>query len=273
MLQRIFGTILLLTVVGFAVGTMGASGAVLLITLFALLSQAELCRLMERFSARPSRGQLLFWTAAILLGAWYLPQQQAGIWVGLFALLSVIVGAVVRMPPAQLLSHLAPSLFGILYVPFAMQFGVLLLRHGPGKWEGLCLLGWTVAVSKLNDVGGLLVGGGWGRRPFAAAYSPQKTWEGFFGGLLTAVAGGVAFCSIAHWFCDFPIPFWLSFPLSVLLAAVGTVADLLESALKRQAGAKDSGRLIPGIGGCLDFCDSLLLTFPTAYVFLQLVPV
>ncbi|MDR0679364.1 MAG: phosphatidate cytidylyltransferase [Puniceicoccales bacterium] len=271
MARRILGTFFLLAIVGFAIGSLGAGGAVLLLALLALLSQVELCRLLERFSGKPDLGPLLFWTAAILLGSWYLRQPQAGIWLSLLALLYLLASAVVRLPPSQLLSHLAPSLFGILYIPFTMQFGILLLRWGERKWEGLCLLGWTVAVSKLNDIGGLLVGGSWGHHPFATEYSPQKTWEGFFGGLLTAAAGGLALCSIAHWFCDFPIPFWLSLPLSALLAVVGTIADLLESALKRQAGTKDSGRLIIGIGGCLDLCDSLLLTFPTTYIFLQLV--
>ncbi|MDR0339997.1 MAG: hypothetical protein LBH53_00305, partial [Puniceicoccales bacterium] len=95
MAKRILGTFFLLAIVGIAIGALGTGGAVLLLMLLSLLSQAELCRLVERFSGRPDRGPLLFWTAAILLGSWYLRQPQAGIWLSLMALLWLLVSAVV----------------------------------------------------------------------------------------------------------------------------------------------------------------------------------
>ena len=269
MLLRTFSTAVLLFAICLAVWLFGGDGAVFTLALFSVGSQAELCRLMEKFPSSPARRQLLFWTATIILGAWYLRPEHSGIWLSVFAAVFLLVCAIAKLRPEQLLSHLVPTLFAIFYVPFSMQFGVLLLRHGNGV-AGLFLLGWTVLVSKLGDIGGLLVGGGIGRHPFAVEYSPKKTWEGFFGAIVAATAGGFSLCLLANWFCHFPLPLWASMPLGAVIAAVGAVADLLESALKRHAKMKDSGGAIPGIGGCLDLCDSLFLTLPTTYVAIKL---
>jgi phosphatidate cytidylyltransferase len=270
MVRRLAGSLLLLSLIAIAIGVGGPAGAVWLLALLALLSQLELSRLAAKFSGRMMGRQVAAWTLAILLGAWYLRPPHAGIWLSLLALLSVLTYGVIHLQPSQLLTHLLPSLLGLLYVPFALQFGVLLLRSGGDGTGGLWLLIWVVAVSKLGDVGALLVGCGYGRHSFASEYSPKKTWEGFFGGMLVAMAGGLGLAALAHYFTDFAVPLWLATPLSGLLAAVGSVADLLESALKRLARVKDSGKIIPGIGGCLDFCDTLILTLPTAHLVLQL---
>jgi phosphatidate cytidylyltransferase len=244
----------------------GNGGAVWLLAFFALVSQLELIRLLEKLSGRVLALQVSVWTVTIVLGAWYLHHPYAGVWLTLVALLWMLVHGIIHLSPARLLTHLAPSLFSLLYIPFTLQFGVLLLRFSGNLW----LLAWVVTVSKLGDIGGLLIGRRYGQHAFASKYSPQKTWEGFFGGVVLAAVGGLSICALAHLFGPFFIPFWLSIPLALLLATIGAVADLLESALKRLADIKDSGKIIPGIGGCLDFCDTLTLTLPTAYLTLQL---
>ncbi|MDR2668262.1 MAG: phosphatidate cytidylyltransferase [Puniceicoccales bacterium] len=263
---RILGSAILFVAIWFCLWAFGQSGAVLIMAFFAIGSQIELCRLMKNFHATPARRQLLVWTAVIIFGSWYLRPMHAGIWLSVVAAVWILVCGVAKLRPEQLLNYLAPTLFAIFYVPFSMQFGILLLRSCE---SGTFMLGWTVLVSKLGDIGGLIVGGGIGRHPLAAEYSPKKTWEGFFGAIAAATAGGFSLCILASWFCDFPIPLWLSMPLGAIIAAVGAAADLLESALKRHAKIKDSGRIIPGIGGCLDLCDSLFLTLPTTYAVLE----
>ncbi|HEX7048393.1 MAG TPA: phosphatidate cytidylyltransferase [Gammaproteobacteria bacterium] len=108
------------------------------------------------------------------------------------------------------------------------------------------------------DIGGYAAGRAFGRHKLAPAISPGKTWEGFGGGIvLVLVIGALA----AMWFVDENL--WLAWAiLLIVLAVFSVVGDLLESLLKRQAGVKDSGNLLPGHGGLLDRLDSLLAVAP-----------
>lgn len=110
----------------------------------------------------------------------------------------------------------------------------------------------------LNDTGAYLCGRTWGRTKLCERLSPKKTWEGFAGGLIVTVLGAVIYGLIV----DFaPVLYWAAFGFFASIMA--TFGDLFESLLKRTAGVKDSGSLIPGHGGILDRIDSLLLV---AYV-------
>ena len=115
-----------------------------------------------------------------------------------------------------------------------------------------------------------LVGSTCGRRRLFERISPKKSWEGF--------VGGVACCLIAAavaWACQvaprefFGLASWLV--LAATVSIVATLGDLLESLLKRTAGVKDSGNLIPGHGGVLDRIDSLLMVLPAVYVLFSLI--
>ncbi|WP_318262619.1 phosphatidate cytidylyltransferase [Spiribacter roseus] len=112
------------------------------------------------------------------------------------------------------------------------------------------------------DIGGYFAGRRFGRRRLAATISPGKTWEGVAGGLLLAllVALGVERVS-AGAAGDMPGLAWL-LPVTVMVVVFSVVGDLAESLLKRQAGRKDSGRLLPGHGGLLDRIDALLAAAP-----------
>ena len=113
------------------------------------------------------------------------------------------------------------------------------------------------------DVGAYFTGRAWGRRKLAPHLSPGKTWEGAAGGaLLSALVGGGV---LAAW----GRLSWFLVIVTLALIAVGVFGDLLESLLKREAGAKDSGSLLPGHGGVLDRIDSALAALP---VFALLLP-
>jgi phosphatidate cytidylyltransferase len=150
--------------------------------------------------------------------------------------------------------------FGVLYIGFTLGH-LLSIRN---LTEGEFLIFFVVLVTWASDTGGYYVGKLWGNRPLAPTLSPNKTIEGFLGGMALAV-----FCAILAHFWFLPSLTLLDCLLSgVGLTFVGVIGDLSESAFKRHAGIKDSGGLIPGHGGMLDRLDSLLLTAPTFYYYM-----
>lgn len=149
----------------------------------------------------------------------------------------------------------------------AWVYAIVLLSHlyllrlldGGEKW-----LFFTFFVVWANDTGAYLVGRAWGRHPLAPKVSPHKTVEGAIGGLVFSMLTGLASW---RWIGHFDWFFFLA--LSLLAAVAGQVGDLFESALKREAGIKDSGKLIPGHGGILDRFDSLIFALPIVYYVVQ----
>ena len=116
------------------------------------------------------------------------------------------------------------------------------------------------------------LGSRWGRARLIKAVSPDKTFVGAIGGLLGSVLAGGVFAWL--WLSDIP-EFALSWPvaaaMSLPIAIVGQVGDLAESVIKRGAGVKDSGHLLPGHGGVLDRLDALFFTVPFTYALLLLI--
>lgn len=148
---------------------------------------------------------------------------------------------------------------GIIGFPGAFLFALRLEENG------LLLLLYLIAVTKMTDNGALFSGRLWGRHKLAPKISPAKTVEGVCGGLvaglLTAVLLGP--CCTGGGFVFALIFGFVISPLAVL-------GDLAESFAKRKAGVKDSGSLMPGIGGVLDLLDSLLLPVPVGYFLLTM---
>lgn len=137
--------------------------------------------------------------------------------------------------------------------------------------SGLVLAIWVLAVTKFSDVGALLTGMAIGKNRMAPRYSPNKTWEGLAGGLLLAMVVSVLFVLFGQkWLPEALTPLHAAWS-SLFIALAGVLGDLTESALKREAGTKDSGNAFPGIGGFLDLTDSMLLAFPTAYFLIWII--
>jgi phosphatidate cytidylyltransferase len=167
---------------------------------------------------------------------------------------------------------LASTLFGLVYVAVLLQYFVRLVTPLPGDLISpagrilLCL--WLVAVAKFSDVGGLLGGMAAGRHPLAPQISPKKTWEGAVGAVTLSMLVG----ALIAWFARASMPASLT-PLRAALIAlpiaiVAIISDLVESVIKRRADLKDSGGMIPGIGGIFDMSDSLILVAPVGYFLL-----
>ena len=167
----------------------------------------------------------------------------------------------------QPLETIAGTLMGVIYIALLLSFFAKLLFVWGDKTGRLLIL-YLVFVVKFSDMGAYFIGCSFGRHKLIPRISPAKTWEGFFGGLLSSVGVSVLFFLLAGDRME-NLAFHLSdaLILGVLLGAIGTVSDLTESLFKRGAGVKDSGRMILGMGGILDVIDSLLFSAPALYVY------
>lgn len=158
-------------------------------------------------------------------------------------------------------TKIAHQTVGIVYAATGMVALAFVRAHPDGAW-------WTVVAMVItfgNDTSAFFVGRSFGRHKMYPEISPNKSWEGFFGGL----AGGIGGL--------FALRAWL-FPaltlqdcliLGVLGGMLGPAGDFCESMLKRAYGVKDSGKLMPGHGGALDRVDALLFNGPLVFVYLQ----
>jgi len=172
------------------------------------------------------------------------------------------------------LRTMAYTLFGLLYVLWLYNFITKIVYVTPrapnGTVTGQFYVFYCIAITKFSDMGAYLTGSAIGRHPLVPHISPKKTWEGFFGalmfsllasvGLFELMPGHLSVLTLAH-----------SIVLGLLLGFAAVVGDLAESIIKRSTGVKDSGNMLPGIGGALDLIDSLLFTAPLIFFYLRLV--
>jgi phosphatidate cytidylyltransferase len=177
------------------------------------------------------------------------------------------------------LGGVAVTSLGLLYIVFLPSF-VMKIRHlnahgtlgGPP--EGWNLFGHkmvvaTIVLAKGCDVWAFLFGKALGRHKAFPTLSPGKTIEGLAAGLIGSVLTALVLQSEAVGVLSM-FPMWKAALLGLIIGAAGVMGDLMESLLKRSAGAKDAGRLVPGYGGVLDVLDSLMVAGPVAY---YLIPV
>jgi phosphatidate cytidylyltransferase len=158
------------------------------------------------------------------------------------------------------------SLTALVYIALPFSLFSLVLYDKTGVYNGNLLLSMMVLLW-CTDVGAYLLGSTLGQmnnHRLFLSISPKKSWEGFFGGLILAVAGAVALRYLGLLdlsLCD-------AIVLGIIICIFGVVGDLVESQLKRNFGVKDSGSIMPGHGGMLDRFDGALLAFPVAIIYL-----
>jgi len=155
------------------------------------------------------------------------------------------------------------SFFGAAYTGLLLC-GLILLRNAlPEPWGGVLLLLLFMSVW-FNDAMAYLIGSHFGKHKLAPRTSPNKSWEGLIAGLLTSALFWTFMCFIPG--ISMSIPQAVFFGL--VCGGMGVVGDLAESRIKRNAGFKDSGTIMPGHGGLLDRCDSLFMCSVTAVILL-----
>lgn len=163
----------------------------------------------------------------------------------------------------------APYLFSsIIYIalPFSLC-SMVIFRNG--TFDGTILLGMMILLWA-SDVGAYIFGNLFGKRfghKLFPSISPNKTWEGYIGGVILAI--------ISAWlltrFHMFPCGIGHSLSLAVIINVFGTLGDLAESQIKRNFGVKDTGKIMPGHGGLLDRFDGALLAFPVAVAYILII--
>jgi phosphatidate cytidylyltransferase len=178
-----------------------------------------------------------------------------------------------RSPLIQVLPDTAQGLFGLIYIAYPLTLIPLLWKQedGPALVLFLMVCVWA------GDIAALYIGRAFGKRKLAPRLSPGKTWLGSIASIAGSMlaAGLVILISnilIAHGNTLLHIsePLWQSLLLAAILNIAAQLGDLLESAIKRGAGVKDSGTILPGHGGILDRIDALLLAAPVLWFVLLL---
>ena len=162
-------------------------------------------------------------------------------------------------------TNIAHGFLGIIYVavPLALMVNIIHPSDEVG-YQPMFFVGWLMLILS-SDSGAYLAGSAFGKNKLFERISPKKSWEGAIGGLAMSMAFAVGFAQ----FLDFlTIYEWIG--LSFVSVVAGIYGDLVESLLKRNVGAKDSGSLLPGHGGILDRLDSVGLATPFAFVYLKL---
>ncbi|MBF0593695.1 MAG: phosphatidate cytidylyltransferase [Candidatus Omnitrophica bacterium] len=161
---------------------------------------------------------------------------------------------------------LSTTLFGVLYVSWFFSFLVKTRLLLPGM-EGAKLAGFIILITKAGDIGALFIGTWIGRHPLLPKVSPNKSIEGTLGGILVSTLVAILCRS---WLPSFPqfTPYFVGL-MGAFFGGLGQLGDLSESLIKRDCNVKDSGSLMPGIGGILDAVDSLLFSAPAFYLYMS----
>jgi len=230
----------------------------LLIAAVALLGGIEFCRLATHGGWQPSVVLGVAFTLFFIADAYFAEPRATEILIPTAVALPLL-WLLLRSRGEKTLANWLWTVGGIFYIGWMLGHFIPLRELEQGRDWVILALFTTFAA----DSGAYLIGRAWGRHSVVPKISPGKTWEGTFAGLIAGIAAAVALSAIL----GLPISYWQVSLLGFLIAAVAFVGDLVESMLKRKAGVKDAGRLIPGHGGILDRLDSVVFTVVLVYYY------
>ncbi len=273
----------LVVIVGLAAVTVGGPVFALLFICIGAAGYREYLKLVAGINSRSQDSLALVGfgvIAALGLTALLDPATETLFAVAALAVLAPLTLLVLGSIPENAFSVWSMASIGSLYIGLPV-FAAIAVRSIPGSTEAWWLTdvtarlsaGWDAAPRGLawalivilttwvGDTTAYIVGRTWGRRKMAPAISPNKTIEGSAGGII----GSTCVCALT--FQSFGLgTWWLGLIIGGIIGIAGQTGDLAESFLKRQAGVKDSGTMIPGHGGMLDRIDALLFAFPAGFV-------
>ena len=238
----------------------------LVVGIVAELALWEYLTLADASGAKTPRAAAGIAVAALFALTFFHPELLATL-AGAITLALLILCAF-RSPLQRALPDAAFSVFGVFYIGLSLTTLPLLSQqeNGPSILIFLLFAVWA------GDTLALYIGRPWGRRKLAPTISPGKSWEGS----IASVGGSLAITALLLWISSIllahgigilaypgPVADW--FVLAIIVNIAAQVGDLVESAIKRGAGVKDSGSLLPGHGGVLDRIDALLIAAPVLW--------
>ena len=256
------------------------------VVLFVLQGQREFYRLIEDKGAHPIVSYGLAAGAALPVVA-YIGNEYHVTLILMATLLAVMVRGVGRAQIAEALVSISGTFFGVFYVGWLLSHAVVLRnfysaaesKYGAAAVDGLgihpesgiFLMMLCLTAVVLSDAGAYFAGRAWGKRKLAPRISPGKTVEGAVGGMVLGTVCGLLMKAVF----DFQWPEYsaaigwgATAVFSFVISGAAIVGDLTESLLKRDAQTKDTGSLLPGMGGVLDRIDAPLLGIPVMYYML-----
>lgn len=267
-MKRILTAVILIALVAVLV----FFGKLWMVTLFAAvaatLAQVEFLSLARQHEDKVPRAWGIVATALFFVAVYLRPQDTLA--AASFATLVLFGWSTFRSELPHVLGETAAGAFSLLYIayPLSLVAGIWASEDGTALLLFLFLCVWS------GDIAALYIGRRFGRRKLAPRVSPHKTWEGAIASVVASVVFGVGLVLLGDWLLAHGSSFtrlhttaswWQFVPLAVLLNAAAQIGDLVESAIKRGAGVKDSGTLLPGHGGVLDRIDALLLAAPALW--------
>ncbi|HUB53308.1 MAG TPA: phosphatidate cytidylyltransferase [Terracidiphilus sp.] len=236
------------------------------VALVAALAGWEYLGLTQNRGARPPRIAVVAALLLLFTGGYLWPDSTPAIFGALN--LSLLILCTFRGPVDRVLADASASIFCMFYLGSTL-LALPSLHEQP---NGPSLVAFLLCVVWAGDSTALYVGRAWGHHKLAPQLSPAKSWEGSIGSVAGSLVAATILLELAHLLQARDLA-WLSFPdetwywlfLAVVVNIAAQVGDLAESAIKRSAGVKDSGSLLPGHGGVLDRIDALLLAAPALW--------
>lgn len=251
----------------YAIGTvaclfLGTWPTAILIAVMAFLCCSEFLKMSRRSGRMPN--DVIALAFAVIFPFAPLSNISDSEFFVIFALLVVCALWYVSTPRANM-GDVALTVFGPIYTSLAFSSIVIIRDAFPG-WRGALLTFAVMGSIWLSDSCAYFVGSKFGRHKLAPRISPNKSVEGFWGGMVGSVAVWVVVFALGIYNINLPY----AIVCGVLVDAAAVAGDLFESRIKRGVGVKDSGNLMPGHGGMLDRSDSLLFGGMTAFLLLRL---
>ena len=242
----------------------------ILVSFATIMMQIEYCRLAGNFGSRLNPAIPVILTISFGLFGFFLPETKLSVntpnimscfMVGVF--IYAFASSIFRGKVDGELRTVTLKLTGILTIGWVFGYHCILLRKTSDT--GFLIVILLIATIWCSDTGAYLIGRAVGKHKLSTPISPRKTIEGTIAGLIVGTLTSIVFTTI---FLNKSLSLLNATVLGLLLSVLGQLGDLSVSLMKRTAGVKDSGDVIPGHGGFLDRCDSLIFSAPILYYYL-----
>lgn len=273
--RTLSGIVMFAVVLGATLGSKWSFGA--LVMLIALGGEWEFYRFAKKAGYSPQRPLGLVAGATIVAIAFtmmmFINKDSSLPIISVTLMMSMILFVMLLVPLMFIcelyrksptpIANIGSTLTGVIYVALPMSLLLFIpLMLSRGEWQPWSII-FYIFIIWANDVCAYLFGITMGKHRLFERISPKKSWEGFIGGLLGAMAMGY----VAATFLDGDFVVWIG--MALIAAVTGVFGDLVESLFKRSVDMKDSGNIIPGHGGWLDRFDALILSAPFVFIYLM----